>query len=143
MGELNLFREYTRQLQCQLGNINKSDCCDCGIGTTQCYMLVEIGRQPGLSIKELALTLRTDKSSVSRAIEELVCSGYVERKSSQQDRRWVTLTLTPKGQQQFEKIEHDMNLKFQSVLDNIPVEKQEQVIEALQLYVEACEKLEG
>ena len=33
-----------------------------------------------------------------------------------------------------------MNVKFQKILNEIPDEKQEQVIEALQLYVAACEK---
>ena len=29
------FREYTRQLECHLGNMNQSDCCCYGISTMQ------------------------------------------------------------------------------------------------------------
>ena len=137
------FREYTRQLECHLGNMNQSDCCCCGVSTTQCFMIVEIGRKPGISVKELAEILRMDKSGVSRAVEELVQKGFVERKPAKEDRRYVVLTLLPKGQERFEKIENDMYLKFKAVLEQIPEEKREQVVDALRLYNEACMKAEG
>ena len=136
------FREYTRQLECHLGNMNQSDCCCCGISTTQCFIIVEIGRKPGISVKELAAILRVDKSGVSRSVEELVQKDFVERKPAKEDRRYVVLNLLPKGQARFEKIENDMYIKFQEVLEQIPEEKREQVIEALNLYNEACTKVE-
>ena len=135
------FREYTRQLECHLGNMNQSDCCCCGVSTAQCFILVEIGRKPGISVKELAEILRIDKSGVSRTVEELVQKEFVERNPSKEDRRYVVLHLLPKGQERFEKIENDMYLKFKEVLEQIPVEKREQVVEALQLYNEACAKV--
>lgn len=142
MDKVSKFREYTRQLEFQLANMNKKDCCCCNISTTQCFMLVEIGRRPGISLKELAAILRMDKGGVSRSIEDLVRKEYVERKTSEEDRRWVALFLLQKGQEHFEKIERDMNSKFQDILNEIPEEKQNQVIEALQLYVMACTKVE-
>lgn len=137
------FREYTRQLECHLGNMNQADCCCCGVSAAQCFILVEIGRKPGISVKELAELLRIDKSGVSRSVEELVQKGFVERNPSKEDRRYVVLNLLPKGQERFEKIENDMYLKFKEVLEQIPEGKQEQVIEALKLYNEACIKVEG
>ena len=136
------FREYTRQLESHHDNMNQSDCCCCGVSTTQCFMIVEIGRKPGISGKELAEILRIDKSGVSRAVEELVQKGFVERKTSKDDRRYVVLTLLSKGQERFEKIENDMYLKFKEVLEEIPETKREQVVEALKLYNEACAKVE-
>ena len=62
----------------------------------------------------------------------------MERKTSREDRRFVTLSLLPEGQERFEKIEHDMYFKFREVLERIPSDKREQVIEALKLYNEAC-----
>lgn len=142
MDKVKMFREYTRQLECHLGNINQSDCCCCGVSTAQCFILVEIGRKPEISVKELAKILHIDKSSVSRSVEELVQKGFVERRSSKEDRRYVILTLLPKGKERFEKIESDMYMKFKEVLEQIPKEKQEQVIEALRLYNEACAMVE-
>lgn len=131
-------REYTRQLECHLENINSVDCCYCNVNKTQCFLIVEIGRKPGISVKELADILRIDKSSVSRFVEDLVQKGFVERESSAEDRRYVTLNLLPKGQERFEKIERDMYCKFKEVLEQIPKDKQEQVVEALKMYNEAC-----
>ena len=132
------FREYTRQLECNFEKMNQADCCCCSVNKTQCFLLVEIGRKPGISVKELAEILRIDKSGVSRFVEDLVQKQYVERKPSLEDRRFVTLHLLPKGQERFEKIEHDMYYKFKEVFEKIPEHKREQVIESLRLYREAC-----
>ena len=132
------FREYTRQLECHLENMNSvGDCC-CSVNKTQCFLIVEIGREPGISVKELADILRIDKSGVSRFVEDLVRKGFVERKPSAEDRRFVMLDLLPKGQERFEKIERDMYDRFKEVLEQIPEDKQEQVVEALKIYNEAC-----
>lgn len=138
MDRVKQFREYTRQLECHFGNINNADCCCCSVNKTQCFLIVEIGRKPGISVKELADILHIDKSGVSRLVEDLVQKGFVERKQSVEDRRFVTLSLLHKGQERFEKIEHDMYYKFKEILEQIPEDKQEQVIEALKLYNEAC-----
>ncbi len=137
-----LFREYTRELECHLTNLNQSDCCQCSINESQCFLVVEIGRKPGICVKELAEILRIDKSGISRGVEELVQKGFVNRELSKEDRRCVVLSLTEKGQTRFEKIENDMYLKFQEVLSNIAEDKQQQVLDALKLYNEACRKAE-
>lgn len=62
----------------------------------------------------------------------------IKRKPSLEDRRFVTLHLLPKGQERFEKIEHDMYYKFKEVFEKIPEHKREQVIKYLRLYREAC-----
>ena len=142
MDQAKQLREKTRILEFHLGNINKTDGCCCGISGPECFALVEIGRKPNVSVKELAEILRLDKSGVSRTVEELVQKDYVERKPSTEDRRFVVLNLTLKGKERFEKIENDMNRKFKEILDKIPVGKREQVIEALELYNVACGELE-
>lgn len=142
MDRVQLFREYTRELECHLTNLNQSDCCQCSINESQCFLVVEIGRKPGICVKELAEILRIDKSGISRGVEELVQKGFVNREPSKEDRRCVVLSLTEKGQTRFERIENDMYLKFHEVLSNIAEDKQQQVLDALKLYNEACRKAE-
>ena len=142
MEQVKLFREYTRELECHLAAMNQSDCCQCGINESQCFLVVEIGRKPGISVKELAETVGLDKSGISRGVEELVRKGFVNRETSKEDRRSVELTLTDSGNARFEKIENDMNLKFRKVLLNIDADRRDQVLEALKLYNEACRKAE-
>lgn len=143
MDKVKMFREYTRELERNLENMNRSDCCQCSVTTSQCFLVVEIGRNPGICVKELANVLKLDKSAVSRAVEELVQKGFVVREPSKADRRCVVLTLTQEGEARFNKIENDMYEKFKKVFARIQKDKQGQVLEALQIYNEACEKEEG
>ncbi len=138
MNQVMIFREESRRLNRNLGRISSTDCC-CGVTEAQCFALVEIGRYRGISVKELAERVRLDKSGISRTVEELVQKGLVERKPSEQDRRYVELTLTDKGTERFQMIETGMNRKFQRILEQIPENRREAVIEVLRLYNEACE----
>ena len=135
------FRENTRKLEFELARINRGDCC-CAVSSAQCFALVEIGRCPGISVKELAAILNVDKSSASRTVEELVKGAFAERRISETDRRFVSLYLTQKGLERFNSIEDSMNSIFENILGFIPEEKQEEVISSLELYIEACRKAE-
>jgi len=48
MDKVQIFCEYTRQLECNLKNMNQADCCKCGVNESQCFLVVEIGRKPGI-----------------------------------------------------------------------------------------------
>ncbi len=141
MNQSNQFREYTRLLERKLNMINTDDCSCCEVNALQCHILVEIGRCPGSSLKDIAMIVEVDKSVASRAVEDLVKREMVLRKPSKSDRRWVELELTDKGYERFQKIETDMNQKFQTVLDAIPQDKRDTVIESLKLYIEACDNV--
>ncbi|WP_022763927.1 MarR family winged helix-turn-helix transcriptional regulator [Butyrivibrio sp. XPD2006] len=142
MDKVKLFRESTRELERNFEKLNSSDCCQCNVNTSQCFLVVEIGRNPGICVKELAELLKMDKSAVSRSVEELVQKGYVLRKPSTRDRRCVVLNLTDEGMARFSTIEKDMNMKFKRVFSMIPKEKQSQVLEALNIYNDAIKKSE-
>ena len=142
MDKVKLFRESTRELERNLEKLNSSDCCQCNVNTSQCFLVVEIGRKPGICVKELAELLKMDKSAVSRSVEELVQKGYVLRAPSKRDSRSVVLNLTDEGMARFSTIEKDMNMKFKRVFSMIPKEKQSQVLEALNIYNDAIKKSE-
>ena len=142
MDKVKQFRELTRELECHLENINRSDCCQCSVNESQCFLVVEIGRNPGICIKDLAQALHLDKSGISRSVEELVQKGYVQREPSKTDRRAVVLSLTSEGQARFEKIENDMNAEFKKVFSHMNKTEQEKVLEALKIYNAACRKEE-
>ena len=143
MNKIQQFREYTRELECHLDNINQTDCCQCSVSKAECFLVVEIGRKPGICIKELAGILKIDKSGVSRSVEELVKKGFVTREPSKTDRRSVVLKLTESGKARFEKIEKDMYIEFKKVFSMIGKSDQDKVLDALRIYNEACRKVEG
>lgn len=142
MDKVKLFREYTRELECHLDNINHNDCCTCNVNKSECFLIVEIGRQPRICIKDLAQILKLDKSGVSRSVEELVKKGYILRQPSEKDRRSVVLTLTKSGEERYNKIEADMYTEFKKVFSKIKKSDQDKVLEALRIYNEACRMAE-
>jgi DNA-binding MarR family transcriptional regulator len=56
-----------------------------------------------------------------------------------QDRRYVNISLTASGGKLFESIEESRNQYYLSIFNAIPQEKREQVIESLQLLLEALD----
>lgn len=133
------FREQVRQLEFLLDSVDAEDCCCCSVNKQQCFALVEIGRAPGISVKDLADRLHSDKSVVSRTVDDLVKKGYVVRKPSEIDRRFVELSLTDMGIERFEKIEKSMDDKFTDICSKIPKDKQKLVLESLELINSALE----
>jgi DNA-binding MarR family transcriptional regulator len=68
-----------------------------GVGAAQMFILHVLQHDGELSMNELADRTATDQSSVSLAVGKLVADEYVRRSVSEEDRRQVRLSLTPKG----------------------------------------------
>lgn len=131
-------REMIRILERKLGMLDEMQlsCC-CGISFTQCHAMVELGRAGALSLNDLSETLGLDKSTMSRAIDNLVCSGLVERGQGSEDRRYVRIGLTESGREVYRVIEETMHGFFDRVYGSIPEEKRNQVLQSLGLLVKA------
>lgn len=64
-----------------------------------------VGRDPGMSVKDLLQILAITKQSLSRVLSQLVEEGFVEQRTGQTDRRQRLLFLTTKGQ----KLEQELS----------------------------------
>lgn len=99
--------------------------------------LMVIHQNPGLTQMELGRAIARDKSSVTPLVKSLQRDGLVERRSSDNDRRSVTLRLTRAGEDVLKSLleharEHDRKLdeivglankaKFLKLLKKIVVE---------------------
>lgn len=135
-------RENTRLFIRKLSFFEQGGAICCGITYAQCHALVETGRKGKLSVNELAELLTLDKSTVSKTVDQLVKNEMMLREPSATDRRYVDLSLTPAGQHLFENIETRMNTYFMNILKEIPKEKQEQVIESMQILSVALNKID-
>lgn len=138
----NEFREKIRLLERSLELLKQSDgsgCC-CSLTLSQCHALVEIGRREAISLKELAVILLLDVSTVSRTVDSLVTKKLVERITSTTDRRSISISLTEKGSILFHSIEQDMNQKFHRIFEYIDANQQDIVLNSLQLVIEAVNK---
>jgi DNA-binding MarR family transcriptional regulator len=126
-------RESVRKLMRDIGVLERNEASCCSMTLGQCHAIVEIGRAGELSLNELAELLNLDNSTMSRAVNNLVEQGYLVREADKADRRYVKILLTEQGLSTFKSIETGMERYFEDILDSIPEEKQEQVVESLSL----------
>jgi len=133
-------RELIRVLVRNLGILEKNEATCCGTTVAQCHAIVEIGRAKEMSLNELAQLLALDKSTMSRTTNNLVESGLVVRELHSEDRRYVTIKLTEEGRAVLQSIEGSMELYYKSIFSEIPEDKREQVLESLQLVINAAKK---
>lgn len=129
----SVLRESIRVFERKLGLLNEIQSSCCEVTLAQCHAIVEIGRNPQISLNELAAKLGLDKSTISRTLLTLVQNGIAVRETAPEDRRYATIQLTEKGYSIFKQIEQNMEERFRNIADAIPLEKREQVVESLQI----------
>lgn len=135
-------RESVRQLERKLGILEDGEMSCCSLTLAQCHALVEIGRAECISLIELAKLLDLDNSTMSRTVNNLVNSGMAERALDPNDRRYVTIRLTPEGNGDFREIESNMNEYYARIYAAIPPEDRKKVLEGLQILLKAIEDSE-
>lgn len=135
-----ILRELIRIVVRHLGILEKNDATCCGVSLAQCHAIVEIGRNEIVSLGDLANTLGLDKSTMSRTTNNLVDSELVNRDLDQENRRYVNIQLTEKGQTVFKTIEESMSEYYEGIFNAIPEEKRAQVLESLMILKEAVDK---
>jgi DNA-binding MarR family transcriptional regulator len=138
--ESHYLRELIRVLVRNLGILEESEATCCGTTVSQCHAIVEIGRAKDISLNELSDLLVLDKSTMSRTINKLVDSGLAIRELHPEDRRYISIKLTDEGIMIFNNIESSMERYYQSIFSSVPEDKREQVLESLQLIVNAAKQ---
>ena len=132
-------RESVRLLERKLGILEDGEMSCCSLTLAQCHALVEIGRAKCISLIELAKLLDLDNSTLSRTVNNLVNSGMVERALDPNDRRYVTIRLSPEGDSRFREIESNMNEYFIRIFAAIPDGERADVLKSLQILLKAIE----
>ena len=130
-------RELVSQLERKTGALNDSQMACCNITIAQCHALVEIGRAKHISLVELSEEIGLENSTISRTVNHLVNAEMVNREVDPVNRRYITISLTADGQQIFDGIETCLNLNYKQILRRIPEEKQTEVLESIQILVDA------
>jgi len=140
--KIKKIREKLRILERESGGVfeKQEDCC--GLTTAQCHTLLEIGNRGPVSLVDLAEFLGLDTSTLSRTIQGLVMLGLVNRQINEKDRRYVVISLTEQGRKVFNEIEDRYNGYIARVLDLLPADKQETILESIGAFADAILKLE-
>ena len=132
--EITIMRNTIKILIRSLGVLEgkKTFCYDCTYA--QCHVIWETAQESKISVIELATRLNIGKSAVSRTVDDLVNKGYLERRPNPNDRRYVDIELTEKGQKTFHEIEQSSRRYFETILENIPENKRESTLAGIQTF---------
>ena len=133
-------RRFTRLIDRQL-----KTCCT-QVTLAQCLVLLEIEDLGEPTMSELAAKVGLDTSTVTRTTDGLVERGQVERRRSAEDRRVVTVCLTPKGRRSCKAIHADNDAIWSRVFAHIPASERQDVLRHFEMLVQAsiaCEQAPG
>ena len=116
----------------------------CGqpMAPSDAHALTEVVASGGLTQRELVDRLRLDRSSVSRLVDRLAARGWVER-SDGPDRRTVRLVPTSAGRSVAEEVAGARARRFADLLDAIPPDRRDQVLDTMRLLTAAARERGG
>ncbi|MEO1619740.1 MAG: MarR family transcriptional regulator, partial [Cyanobacteria bacterium J06632_3] len=111
--------------------------CGQSVSVAEAHALIELTKVVLLSQGELSQRLDLEKSTVSRLVSSLDRRGWIRRDRNPADRRIVEIQLTDAGKQTAAALSAARQAKFNKVLSAIPTDRQDDVIDALNILVEA------
>lgn len=104
----------------------------------QWLTIKSILENPGISQQEIGEIVFKDNASVTRIIELLVKSGYLEREINPLDRRKSNLKVTPEGESIIEKVQSLVYQNRKTALEGITEEELEITNRTLKKIIKNC-----
>lgn len=103
------------------------------------HALIEVAKEPGITISELGHLLLMSVSTISRVVKSLVKNKFLDLKEGH-DKREKSLFLTGRGQEEIRKINTFSDSKIRGAFEFLTDEETKQIILAITKYGEALEK---
>jgi DNA-binding MarR family transcriptional regulator len=127
-------------IQKKLGlNIRDEATC-CGISVAQCRLLMEIGESENITAIMLSEKTGLDTSTLSRTINSMVNNDLIIRKTSETDRRFISLTLTDKGLSFYYSSISSLNMYLKKVFKKISITKRNEIVDSISTLAKALEE---
>ncbi|WP_128003347.1 MarR family winged helix-turn-helix transcriptional regulator [Piscinibacter defluvii] len=109
----------------------------CRTSTTQCHLLVELGRSGPLPLNEIGARLSLEKSWVSRAVEGLVERGWATKEPNPLDARSWLVTLTADGEERVRELNATLDNHAARVLEHLSERDRASVEKSLLILLKA------
>jgi len=132
----SLLREVAR-LHLKLQRACVASCSDSS--DTQCFILGEVYRSGPSTLADLVRRLSLDKSWVSRAVENLVQEGLLQKEPHDNDRRSVVVSLSRTGKRRYEQLDNALNAQADQLMNRLSEDQRAVVYESLQLLLDALQ----
>jgi DNA-binding MarR family transcriptional regulator len=107
-----------------------------GLTLAQLRVLGTLAQQPGLSLRDLALSLSVTPSTVSQQVDRLVRAGLVSRREDTADRRLLHHELTQQGVQAIEQVRRAARERLHTVFSQLSTPE---LAEAVRIFNRVCE----
>jgi DNA-binding MarR family transcriptional regulator len=111
-----------------------------GFTFSQCYALLEVAREEGLSMNDLSDRMNLDGSTMTRVVDILVRDGWLDRSRQEDDRRVVRVSLTKEGRAMASRLEKNIEAYYRDVLENLPRGQVDAVLESMRHLLGALRK---
>jgi len=125
-------RAFNRFYTKQIGLLHKSYL-DSPFSLSEMRVLYKLAHRTAPSAAELGKDLNLDAGYLSRMLFNFEKRGYITRKPSEKDARQSDLLLTRRGLAAFEPYETKANEEMAAILDQLTVDDQQRLVEAMQL----------
>jgi DNA-binding MarR family transcriptional regulator len=113
-----------------------------GVTMSQCVALETLHREGPIPVRELSQRMGLDTSSVTRLVDVLVRDGLAQRARDEAgDRRRVFVSLSESGCELASRLEGCGDAYCERILERIPAERHDEVLQTLQLLVQAIDEL--
>ena len=107
----------------------------------QVELLRLVESEPGISVREVADTLRMQANNVSTLVSQLVQDGYLDRRTHPEDRRIVRLHPTERMLETSAEITKNLNAGVAKALEQLTPQAQQRLAAALPDLVELTRTL--
>jgi len=136
--QIEVLRQMSRKLIRELGmlQLNKSNSQETPV---HWHALIEISKNPGITISQLGHLLLISNSTISRLIKTLTKEDIVDLQVGQ-DKREKYLYLTDKGLEQIKKIDAFSEEKIVGAFEYLTQKEITQIIQSITQYSNALEK---
>lgn len=111
----------------------------CGISSSQLWLLWELHKTPGLKVSELAGRLAIHQSTASNLIDKVVRRGLICKKREDKDQRVVRLYLTEMGKELVQKAPESPRGVLTEAIERLPVDELLKLQNSLQILIEHME----
>ena len=103
-----------------------------GLGPSHYFYILIACSSPGISQDQIAKRLYINKSSVTRAIAALEENGFVERRSSEEDKRIIQIYPTQKASDLLPEVRRIAQAWNDFLLDELEEKEREQFLSTLE-----------
>jgi len=114
-----------------------------GVTFHQFVILEAVSKNKGLNISDLHRILSVEKSTTTRLVNPLISKGLLKREKSNLDSRVFMLTLTEDGRNIQQKVQLCLENFFHKVASNLPVDKRDNILQAVQIFINAIKNAAG